>query len=141
MFDLTSARLQSWRFSRSIPIISGKMDLYLYTCKLLLIGILIGCKAMALSFSGPEVLKLDWNTRSLNVSDMNNDGLNDLILINNDTAKIEILYQLSEGEAVESQKQQLNRNRWEPVLEDARFESEAVTIGFPLFDLTVGCRW
>ena len=109
-----------------------------YTCGLLLAGILIACKAMALSFSGPEVLKLDWNTRSLNVSDMNNDGLNDLVLINNDTAKIEISYQLAEDADEVSRKRQLNRNRWEPIFEDARFQGEAITIGFPLFDLAIG---
>lgn len=101
-------------------------------------GALISCEVMALSFSGPEVLKLDWSTRALNVSDMDGDGLNDLVVINNDTAKIEILYQLAEGADGVNRKRQLKRNRWEPVLEDARFESEAIAIGFPLFDLAVG---
>ena len=105
---------------------------------LLIMGLLMGGEAMGLSFSGPEVLKLDWNTRALNVSDINNDGLNDLVVINNDTAKIEILYQLVKGVDPVGKKRQLNRNRWEPVLEDAHFEDEAITIGFPLFDLAVG---
>lgn len=93
---------------------------------------------MAFSFLGPEVLKLDWGTRSLNVSDVNNDGRNDLIVINNDTAQIEILYQLEENAAGNNDKIRLNRNRWDPVLEDARFESKGITIGFPVFDLAVG---
>ena len=98
----------------------------------------MSCEALALSFSGPEVLKLDWSTRALNVSDMDGDGLNDLVVINNDTAKIEILYQLAEGTDGMNRKRQLKRNRWEPVLEDARFWSETITIGFPLFDLAIG---
>ena len=109
-----------------------------YIRMLLFAGMLIACKASALSFSGPEVLKLDWSTRSLNVSDLNSDGLNDLVLINNDTAKIELLYQLADGAGEARQKRSLSRNRWEPVLEDARFERESITIGFPLFDLAVG---
>lgn len=90
------------------------------------------------SFSGPEVLKLDWGTRALNVSDVNQDELSDLVVINNDTAQIDILYQLSEDAPDASGKTRLNRNRWEPLLEDARFESESITIGFPIFDLSVG---
>lgn len=109
-----------------------------YICRLLLAALLITCEATALSFSGPEVLKLDWSTRSLNVSDIDNDGLNDMVLINNDTAKIELLYQLAEGSGEIGQKRQLNKNRWDPALEDAHFEGESITIGFPLFDLAVG---
>lgn len=90
------------------------------------------------SFDGPEVLKLDWGTRALNVSDVNEDGLNDLVVVNNDTAQIDILYQLAEDAVAGSGKTQLNRNRWEPQIEDARFEREGITIGFPVFDLSVG---
>ncbi len=90
------------------------------------------------SFSGPEVLKSDWGTRALNVSDVNQDELSDLVVINNDTAQIEILYQLAENAPDTSRKTRLNRNRWEPPLEDARFEGESITIGFPVFDLSVG---
>ena len=105
---------------------------------ILLIPILEGTNAMAFSFSGPEVLKLDWGTRSLNVNDVNNDGRNDLVVINNDTSQIEILYQLEEGSIDSQNKIRLNSNRWEPILEDARFESKSITIGFPAFDLAVG---
>lgn len=124
-------------FFKRVSHLSRPVRLRLHVFSLLIIGVLTSSKMMGLSFSGPEVLKLDWNTRSLNVSDLNNDGLNDLALINNDTAKIEIMYQLAEG-IDQARKQQLNRNRWEPVLEDARFESEAITIGFALFDLEIG---
>lgn len=110
----------------------------LYICYLLLVTSLFAGKVSALSFSGPEVLKLSWTTRSLNVSDLDNDGLNDLALINNDTAKIELLYQIAKGSEGVRRKRQLNRNRWEPPLEDAHFEGESITIGFPLFDLAVG---
>ncbi|MGJ8652295.1 MAG: FG-GAP repeat domain-containing protein [Opitutaceae bacterium] len=91
-----------------------------------------------LSFAGPEVLKLDWNTRSLNVSDLNEDGLNDLALINQDTAQIEFLLQRSSATDPGNGKKRLSRNRWEPVLEDARFDTEGVAVGFPVFDLALG---
>lgn len=89
-------------------------------------------------FGEPEIVKLDWSTRALTPTDLDNDGLRDLVLINNDTARIELLYQLPEGEAAGREKKTVNRNRWDPVLEDARFESEAITVGFPMFDLGVG---
>jgi len=124
--------------SGSLFGITARMSSLLCGCGCLVAGLFISGHASALSFSGPEVVKLDWGMRSLSVSDMDNDGLNDLVIINNDTAKIEILYQLGEGADGTTRKQQLKRNRWEPVLEDAHFESEAIAIGFPLFDLAVG---
>jgi hypothetical protein len=113
---------------------------FAYGSVALLGGALFGAAdpATAFSFAGPEVLKLDWGTRALNVSDVNEDGLNDLVVVNNDTAQIEVLYQLAEDATADNGKTRLNRNRWDPQLEDARFESEAITIGFPVFDLSVG---
>ena len=43
---------------------------------------------------GPEVVKLDWNTRALAAHDLDGDGRTDLALINNARASIELLYQL-----------------------------------------------
>jgi len=91
-----------------------------------------------LSFAEPEVLKLDWATRSLNVCDIDQDGLQDMAIINQDTAQIELLFQREKGAVLASAKQQLKRDRWEPVLEDARFETKGISIGFPVFDLSLG---
>ena len=127
-----SAKWNRWEglqgVRRGVFYLSG----WLMTCAL-------GCAEVAsFSFSGPEVLKLDWGTRALNVSDVNQDELSDLVVINNDTAQIEIFYQLAKDAPESSGKTRLNRNRWEPKLENARFESESITIGFPVFDLSVG---
>jgi len=110
----------------------------LHSCAALMVGALHGADTAPISFVGPEVLKLDWGTRALNVSDVNGDQLNDLVVVNNDTAQLEIIYQLAEGAKRSGVKKQLNQNRWEPLLEDARFASEGITIGFPVFDLSVG---
>lgn len=112
------------------------LNLALTSALLASVGLLFA--ADELSFTGPEVLKLDWNTRSLNVSDLNKDGLNDLALINQDTAQIEILLQRSTREDKGNGKKRLSRNRWEPVLEDARFDTDGVAVGFPVFDLALG---
>jgi hypothetical protein len=101
-------------------------------------SILSSAPEASFSFVGPEVLKLDWATRSLNVADFNNDGLNDLAVVNNDLAQIELLYQRESAAVVTQAKTRLNRNRWQPQLEDAGFEREGITIGYPVFDLSVG---
>ena len=108
------------------------------SCSVLFVGLFTGAEPASFAFTGPEVLKLDWGTRALNVCDVNQDGLNDLVVVNNDTARIDLLYQRGEGADDDDAKTSLNRNRWEPQLEDARFESEGITIGFPVFDLSVG---
>ena len=41
----------------------------------------------SLMLLGPEVTKLDWNTRGLNAADVDKDGLEDIVLINNDYAR------------------------------------------------------
>ncbi|PXA03311.1 hypothetical protein DDZ13_12880 [Coraliomargarita sinensis] len=90
-----------------------------------------------IGFGAPEVVKLDWSTRSLTPTDIDGDGLRDLAVINNDAGKIEFLYQLPKGEAARDPKKSVTRSRWEPVLEDALFEKRALTVGFPVFDMVM----
>ena len=91
-----------------------------------------------IALNGPEVAKLDWNTRSLVAGDLDSDGLTDLALINNDRARIEILYQRAPGEPQESRKRKVRHDRWEPVLEDSRFVREKVISGSHLYALALG---
>ena len=105
---------------------------------LLLAGTLVADSSAGIGFGEPKVLKLDWSTRSLQVQDLNGDGLQDMAVINNDTAQIELLYQLDGEEPRDSKKRTIERDRWEPVLSDAGFDSDKITIGFPVFDLGVG---
>lgn len=116
---------------------------YFNTCAFAFLG-LLGAEGFCaeavkpLSFGGPEVLKLDWSTRSLSSVDLNGDGLNDLALINNDTTRVELLYQLEAGHDGADRATAVQRNRWQPVLESAGFEGEGITIGYSMYDLQVG---
>lgn len=88
--------------------------------------------------TGPEVQKLDWNARVLQAVDMNGDGLLDVLVANNERSTIDILYQLKPGEARETAEKTIRANRWEPVVEDARFRRDRVTTGVTVYDLVAG---
>ena len=88
------------------------------------------------NFSTPEVAKVDWNTRELSVYDVNGDGANDLLLINNDKAKIEILYRRTKGGP--ALPKTVYRNRWQPVLEDAHFEHHSIISGGITYAVAAG---
>ncbi len=83
---------------------------------------------------GPEVAKLDWNVRGLVAKDLDGDGLTDLAVLNNDRARIELLFQRKPGEAMEP-RPAASHSRWEPVLEDARFRKVSVVTGIAMFAL------
>lgn len=84
---------------------------------------------------GPEVMKLDWGTRALTARDLDGDGKADLAVLNNDRARIDLLYQKRPGEAAQAPDPS---GRWEPVLEDARFRKASITTGISMFALAAG---
>jgi len=86
----------------------------------------------------PEVLKLDWNTRGLLAADLDGDGRTDLALINNDRSRIELLYQRDPDAEPGSTTRRVATNRWEPELEDARFDKRPLTTGITLYDVAAG---
>lgn len=92
-------------------------------------------------FRGPEVTKLDWNTRALVARDLDGDGLVDLALINNDNAAFELLYQTNpaatDAQAPRPGEPASPLERWTPQLEDAHFRKETLIVGQNLFDLAV----
>jgi hypothetical protein len=99
---------------------------------------LVAHSAVAIGFAEPQVIKLDWSTRALQTADLDGDGLEDLVVINNDTAQIELLYQSDGSVEPEAGATRLQRNRWDPVLSDADYKPTKVSVGVPLFDLRVG---
>jgi hypothetical protein len=87
---------------------------------------------------GPEVFAVDWNTRSLTPCDLDDDGRLDLALVNNDLARIDLLYQRSEKERESADAPAPASGRWEPVLSDGRFRRVSVVTGQTAFALAVG---
>lgn len=87
--------------------------------------------------TGPLVSKSDWNTRGLCTGDIDGDGRLDLALVNNDKARIDVLYQRTPAELQAVAKTKLDSPRWEPIIEDAPFLKETVTTGDFMYDLAI----
>lgn len=88
---------------------------------------------------GPEVAKLAWDVRSMVPADFDRDGKLDLALINNENAKLVLLYQRVPGSpAVAGAQRAVSRDRWEPQLEDSRFQKVSLPADQRHFALTVG---
>lgn len=94
--------------------------------------------ASSYTLSGPLVVKLDWNIRGLTGADVNADGLNDLLVINNATAKIDVLYQTNASHPPPDMERIIRKNRWEPVLSDAQFYNDPFVTGQNVFALAAG---
>lgn len=95
-------------------------------------------KGQPIYLVGPEVAKLHWNARAIDSADVDRDGKRDVVLLNNNEAKIDILYQRTPGEKKKSERRIIDENRWEPVLEDARFEKASIVAGIQTYDLVLG---
>lgn len=87
--------------------------------------------------AAPLVTKLDWNLRSMTVSDLNGDGRNDLVVLNNDTGRIELLYLRKPGEKTETERP-VRQDRWSPTLDDALFRRESISGDAAMLSLAVG---
>lgn len=88
--------------------------------------------------SQPEIIKIQWDSRDLTAADLDADGHQDLAVINNDDARIDLYYQLAPGEKAGETERKTAVDRWEPVLKDARFERVKVLTGGIAYDLVFG---
>ncbi len=87
----------------------------------------VAAEPTTVQFSGPEIARVTWDTRSPAVMDFDGDGKLDVALINNENAKLFLLYQRAPGEAAgKNTRRAVSRNRWEPVVEDSRFEKVSI---------------
>jgi hypothetical protein len=98
----------------------------------------LGAAAKPVYLSGPEVVKMDWNTRALCSADIDGDGRNDLAMIDNDSGKIELLFQNNPDNPKHNERKAVKRNKWEPVIEDALFWHDSVAMGQYGYDMAMG---
>ena len=92
-------------------------------------ALLVGCAATVAAalpaqrarfgFAGIEFYKLDWGTHNLRIADINSDGLNDIVVVNNGKARVECLIQRANPSAA-PEPADLDPNQ---VPDDKRFKS------------------
>jgi hypothetical protein len=88
---------------------------------------------------GPEVARLTWDTRSMVAADFDRDGKLDVAVINNENAKLVLLYQRVPGSpALSADRRAVARDRWEPPLEDSRFQKVSLPADQRHFALVAG---
>lgn len=87
--------------------------------------------------AGPLISKVDTNSRGMCAGDLDGDGRQDLALVNNDLARIDLLYQRTTEELKDAARRKVRTPRWEPVIEDAPFLKETVTTGDFMYDLAI----
>jgi hypothetical protein len=88
-------------------------------------------------FTGPEIFPIESQMSQLHVADLDGDGLNDIIVVNNARSKINLLYNQT-GKTNLTQKPKLAGKR-EPneLPPDARFRIESIASEKRIFSLTV----
>jgi FG-GAP-like repeat len=89
-------------------------------------------------FTGPEVLKLDWNTRCPRAADFDGDGLMDIALLNLDRSRVEFLLQGKDGIKPGEAGVRARHDVWNPILEVSRFTKQPFVVGRSLYSLAVG---
>lgn len=104
----------------------------------LALGLSVSCTAGEVRLGKPLVQKLDWGSRSISTADMNGDGLLDVLTINNDAGKIDLLLRQEAGKTPKSVSREIRRDRWEPVLENAPFVRDSVVTASTLYALIAG---
>ena len=90
-----------------------------------------------IELSKPEILLTGWNARCLKHGDLNGDGLVDLVYFNLNKSYLEILYRTPKGIMPKNIRPVL-KNRWEPVLEDAKYQPERIFINGSVTDIAIG---
>lgn len=90
-------------------------------------------------FGQIEILKFDWEISNLNITDLNNDGRNDIIFANNRKARVEILLQkqnIGKGEEfVSVDPNDIDINAIEPL---TRFKKNSVPVSQKILSLVCG---
>ncbi|MHC4739772.1 MAG: FG-GAP repeat domain-containing protein [Planctomycetota bacterium] len=90
-------------------------------------------------FDEMEIIKLDWDIKNLRVADINGDGRNDIAIINNRKAKIELLVQKDslgpEEMEVTIDPEDVDVNQLTPF---TRFEKQPVAVSQKMYSLVCG---
>ena len=87
--------------------------------------------------TGPNITKLDWNTRAPRFADIDGDGKPDIALINNGLSKIEFLIQNSDKTKRRTIGDPTSKEKWEPELEDGWFDKRFMVLEQSAYDMAL----
>src|SRR5882672_6647439 len=76
-------------------------------------------------FTGPEIFPIDSQVTQLRVADLDGDGLNDLIVVNNARSKINLLYNQT-GKTNQTQRKPIAKRELNDLPADSRFRLESI---------------
>jgi hypothetical protein len=82
--------------------------------------------ANGFGFTGPEIFPIDSQISLLHAADLDGDGLNDLIVVNNARSKINLLYNQTGQTNAARQRQYIGRREINELPADARFRIESI---------------
>src|SRR5580692_6858210 len=77
-------------------------------------------------FTGPEIFPIDSQISLLRAADLNGDGLNDLIVVNNSRSKIDLLYNQTGATNVTKSEGNGPKKELNELPPDARFRIESI---------------
>ncbi|MFA7486367.1 MAG: FG-GAP-like repeat-containing protein, partial [Phycisphaerae bacterium] len=90
-------------------------------------------------FGEMEIIKLDWGIAAMSIADLNNDGRNDIIVINNLRSRIEVLIQKEQIGPTETfvsvDPRDIDINVLEP---PSRFEKQPIAVSQRMYSLVCG---
>src|ERR1041385_7359987 len=113
------------------PRLMHTKNLFRFTIPLALLTILaLGALAQTATnrfgFSGPEIFPIDAAISLLHAADLDGDGLNDLIVVNNARSKINLLYNQTGKTNAAARAKPAARSEMNELPPDARFRIESI---------------
>src|ERR1051326_3714975 len=132
-----SARLKNMTFSRSPRGLTDYLSdlsrltppLVALICSALSPGLVAAGEPTSTNtfgFTGPEIFPIDSQISQLRVADLDGDGLNDLIVVNNARAKINLLYNQTGKTNAAQLLKPTGRKEMNELPPDARFRIESI---------------
>ena len=94
-----------------------------------LLGVGLPCAAEptnGFGFAGPEVFPIDYGIAFLHVADLDGDGLQDLVVVNNGRSKINLLYNRTGNTNAPATPAKVGRRELNELPADARFRVDAI---------------
>ena len=101
-------------------------------CRTLFTGLLLACGAIAgapspFGFSGPEAFPLEYGIAFLQTADLDGDGLQDIIAVNNARSRIHLLHNRTGNTNAPATPAKAGRSDINQLLPDARFRVESIS--------------